>query len=287
MPQYLPDLVFAMFAWWFGTGIVLYLIQLPPRTYRWSVAAVTIVMLGSLYGLVQSAEDPSSRGALLAFTQALLVWAWMEMSYFTGALTGLDSAPCPGEARGWRRFRLALRTSLYHEIAVAGGGVLILLICADAPNPVGAWTYTTLWFMRWSAKLNLFLGVPNVHDEWFPPHLAYLSSYIPRQPMNLLFPLSVCAGTVATTLMFMAAEPTDPFRMTGSVLVGTLLALGTLEHWFLVLPLRDSLLWQWAIGAARRSKKTGRSAPDETNSRTVEPSAQGSATAAKGVITIG
>ena len=99
MPQYLLDLVFAMFAWWFGTGVVLYLNQLPERTYRWSLSAATLVMLASLYGLTQSAQDASSRGALLAFTQALLVWAWMEMSYFTGALTGPDNSPCPQRAR--------------------------------------------------------------------------------------------------------------------------------------------------------------------------------------------
>ena len=287
MPAYAVDLVFAMFAWWFGTGVVLYLIQLPARTYRWSVCGATIVMLWSLYGLSQSAQDASSRGALLAFTQALLVWAWMEMSYFTGALTGPGHSPCPAGVRGWQRFRLALRTSLYHEFAVAGGGILIFLITADTPNPVGACTYTTLWLMRWSAKLNLFLGVANVHDEWFPQRLAYLSSYIRRQPMNLFFPLSVCAGTIAATWMFSAADTADSFRMTGHVLVGTLLALGTLEHWFLVLPLRDSLLWQWALKAARRARHPGHEGPDKTTSLAVGLREKDHATRVERAITAG
>ncbi len=266
MPQYLVDLAFAMFAWWFGTGAVLYLNQLPERTYRWSLSAATLVMLASFYGLMHSAQDASSRGALIAFTQALLVWAWMEMSYFMGVLTGPDSSPCPEGASGWRRFRLALRTSIYHETAVAVAGLLIILLTLDAPNPVGSWTYITLWLMRWSAKLNLFLGVENVHDEWFPRRLSYLSSYIRRQPMNLLFPVSVCAGTVAATSMFAAADVSDSFRMTAHVLVGTLLALGTLEHWFLVLPLRDSVMWQWALKAARRETTPGLDGPDKTAS---------------------
>lgn len=287
MSQYLVDLLFALFAWWFGTGVVLYLNQLPERTYRWSLSAATLVMLGSLYGLTQSAQDPSSRGALLAFTQALLVWAWMEMSYFTGALTGPDNSPCPEGVRGWQRFRLALRTSLYHELAVAGTGLLIILLTLDAPNPVGSWTYTTLWLMRWSAKLNLFLGVANVHDEWFPRRLAYLSSYIRRQPMNLLFPVSVCTGTVIATLIFRAADTSDPFGMTSHVLVGTLLALGTLEHWFLVLPLRDSLLWQWAVRAARRGKGPGHEGPGKTASIAVDPRTPEHAVPVKRAITIG
>lgn len=275
MPAYAVDLLFAMFAWWFGTGVVLYLIQLPARTYRWSVFGATIVMFWSLYGLSQSAEDASSRGALLAFTQALLVWAWMEMSYFTGVLTGPGDSPCPEGASGWLRFRLALRTSLYHEIAVAGGGILIFLITADAPNPVGSCTYTTLWLMRWSAKLNLFLGVSNVHDDWFPRHLAYLSTYIRRRPMNLLFPVSVCIGTVATTIVFATMDAGDPFHATACVLVGTLLALGTLEHWLLVLPLRDSLLWQWAIAAAQRRKPAEQVKHDASASLAAELRAPG------------
>jgi putative photosynthetic complex assembly protein 2 len=287
MPQYLVDLVFAMFAWWFGTGVVLYLNQLPARTHRWSLSAATVITLAALYGLTQSAQDASSRGAILAFTQALLVWAWMEMSYFTGALTGPDNSPCPEGASGWRRFRLALRTSLYHETAVAAAGLLIIALTFDAPNPVGSWTYSTLWLMRWSAKLNLFLGVANVHDEWFPQRLAYLSTYIRRQPMNLLFPLSVCAGTVAATWMFGAADTSDSFRMTAHVLVGTLLALGTLEHWFLVLPLRDSLLWQWALKAAGRGKCPDPDGPEKTPYLAVAPREQDRAARVERVITAG
>ena len=255
MPEYLTDLLFAMFCWWFGTGLVLFLNQLPARTYRWSLSVATAGLVAALYGLGNSRDDTSSSGALIAFTEALVVWAWMEMSYFMGLLTGPDKSSCPAGATGWRRFRLALRTSIHHELAVAAAGLLIVWITWDAPNQIGTWTYATLWLMRWSAKLNLFLGVANVHDEWFPPHLSYLSTYIPRKPMNLLFPFSVGAGTIAATLTFgaAAADSADALITTGNVLVGTLLALGTLEHWFLVLPLRDSLLWQWALKAAGRN----------------------------------
>jgi hypothetical protein len=37
----------------------------------------------------------------------------------------------------------------------------------------------------------------------------------------------------------------------GLSLISTLLVLAILEHWFLVLPLRDAALWSWAL--ARRS----------------------------------
>jgi hypothetical protein len=42
---------------------------------------------------------------------------------------------------------------------------------------------------------------------------------------------------------------------TGHVLVGALVGLAVLEHWFLVLPLHESTLWQWALPPADRKKK--------------------------------
>jgi len=252
MPQYLVDLLFAMFAWWFGTGLVLYLNQLPERTYRWSLSAATLVMIASLYGLTQSAEDASSRGALLAFTQALLVWAWMEMSYFTGVLTGPDQSPCPAGAHGWERFRLALRTSIYHEVTVAAVGVLIILMTLDAPNPVGCWTYTTLWLMRWSAKLNLFLGVRNLGEVFLPPHLAHLLGYLRRRPMNALFPFSIALGAALTALCITRVLDADTaFETVGYSMLATLAALALLEHLLMVLPLPAETLWRWSLRSSR------------------------------------
>ncbi len=51
--------------------------------------------------------------------------------------------------------------------------------------------------MNLSARLNLFLGVRNLHAEFLPDHLAYLVCYLKRAPMNRLFPVSVTLGTAA------------------------------------------------------------------------------------------
>ena len=40
----------------------------------------------------------------------------------------------------------------------------------------------------------MFLGVPNLTEEFLPEHLHYLKSFLSRKPMNLLFPVSVTAG---------------------------------------------------------------------------------------------
>ena len=49
--------------------------------------------------------------------------------------------------------------------------------------------------MHLSARLNVFLGVRNVSEEFVPAHMEVLKSFLTRKPMNLLFPVSVTAAT--------------------------------------------------------------------------------------------
>ena len=46
----------------------------------------------------------------------------------------------------------------------------------DGANQVGLWTFVILWAMRQSAKLNVFLGVRNLSEEFLPEHLRYLET---------------------------------------------------------------------------------------------------------------
>jgi putative photosynthetic complex assembly protein 2 len=67
--------------------------------------------------------------------------------------------------------------------------------------------------------------------------------------MNVLFPFSVTASTGAAVLVWwqLATVTASPFETAGLALVGTMLALGALEHWLLVLPLPTELLWRWGM----------------------------------------
>jgi putative photosynthetic complex assembly protein 2 len=111
--------------------------------------------------------------------------------------------------------------------------------------------------MRISAKLNLFLGVRNTGEEFLPGHLHYLKSFFRRRRMNLLFPISVTAPTVLATLMVESAlDPgTPPAAATGLLLVAALLGLAIVEHWMMVLPVRVSALWEWAMRTHRRERR--------------------------------
>jgi putative photosynthetic complex assembly protein 2 len=249
MLDYAAPALYAVFVWWLGTGIILYLDSLPARTYRWSLTGATAVLVGSVVGVVASSTGATVAHAYCAFTCGVLVWGALEMSYFMGLVTGPRKTPCPPGCRGWRRFVLAIGTSLYHEMSVVATGVVLAVLCAGQANQVGVWTYAVLWIMRWSAKLNVFLGVPNLHIDWLPEHLRFLTTYMGQRSMNYLFPLSVTAGTVTCALMVSVAMDieTEPFGTTGQILTSALLALAVTEHWFLVLPLPDEALWSWAF----------------------------------------
>lgn len=251
--------LFALFVWWAGTGVVLYLDSLPANTFRWSLAGSLVALAASIGGLILTREGDRVADAYLAFGCTVILWGCLELSYFMGLLTGPCKAPCPPDCRGPRRFALAIGTSLYHELAVVATALLVALLTWDAPNQVGLWTYTVLWLMRWSAKLNVFLGVPNLNGDWLPEHLRYLQSYMGQKSMNYLFPVSVTGGTLVAVLLGLEAlaMASDPLKSVGLTLVTALLALAVLEHWFLVLPVPDEALWTWAFRSKGRGKEPG------------------------------
>ncbi len=257
LPYALP-VVYALFVWWFSTGLIILLDNLPRSTHRWSMAGATGFLVASIYGLHVASADTSIAGAYLGFTCGLLAWGWQEMSFFTGFVTGPVPEPCPANCTAWQRFAHALRACLYHELAIVGTAATILAVTSGGPNQVGTWTFMALWVMRQSAKLNVFLGVRNLSEEFVPEHLAFIRSYMTTKPINLLFPLSVSALTAFAALLIRLVVVTDagPFHATSLLFVSTLLVLGLLEHWFLVVPLPATALWGWSL--RRRQKRRAR-----------------------------
>jgi putative photosynthetic complex assembly protein 2 len=250
MGEFLLPLGYTLFVWWFSTGVILYLDGLPRHTFRWTLGASTALLVGALWALIHTRDDTSVSGAYCAFTCALLVWAWQEVAFLLGVVTGPRRTPCPPGARGLARFLYAAETVLYHELALIGLALAVATCVGQGANPVGLWTYLVLWGMRQSAKLNIFLGVRNLGESFLPEHLAYLASYFQRRPMNVLFPISVTVGTGAAALVWwqlLVEGGGSPFQRAGLALTGTLLALGALEHWLLVLPLPSEALWRWGL----------------------------------------
>jgi putative photosynthetic complex assembly protein 2 len=253
-------IVFAIFIWWFSTGLVLLLDNLPRGTFRWSLVLSSVLAGAALFGLARSAAQISPAAAYCAFTCALLVWGWHELSFLTGWITGPRKAASPAGISGWPRLQQAIAAILWHELGLLAAGALIIALTWGEPNQVGTWTFVVLWAMRASAKINLFLGVRNLSEEFLPPHLVYLQSFFRRRPINLLFPLSVTIATVVLTMLVMrsADSAIAPAEAVGLALVATMLALGILEHWLLVLPIPSTALWRWAL----RNRRDRSSPPD-------------------------
>jgi putative photosynthetic complex assembly protein 2 len=251
--------LFAVFIWWFSTGLILLLDSLPRGTFRWSLVVSSAVALAALAGLAHTAGQTSVAGTYCAFTCALLVWGWHELSFLTGWVTGPRKQPLPAGLAAGPRFVAAVQTILWHELAILAVGAAIVAITWGQPNQTGTLTFLVLWAMRTSAKLNLYFGVRNLSEEFLPPHLAYLQSYFRRRAMNGFFPFAVAAAcAVLAWLVTMAlADNTPPVQALGLTLVGTMLALAILEHALLVLPVNATALWRWAM-----RHRPGRPAPD-------------------------
>jgi putative photosynthetic complex assembly protein 2 len=266
MPDIALALIFAVFIWWFSTGIVLLLNRMSRSAIQASLLLSTLLGVGAFVALAHTAHRTGAADAYCAFTSALLVWGWHELSFLTGWITGPRKTAIPPGLPEARRFIEAVRAILWHEIGIIAVGSAIVAITWEAPNQVGTGTFLVLWVMRTSAKLNLFFGVRNLSEEFLPPHLRYLESFFRRRAVNLLFPFSVTGASLVLALMVAHAldTATVPAAVVGTVLVGTMLAMAILEHWMLVLPIDTTALWRWALrGSGLQRPLSSVAAPTE------------------------
>jgi putative photosynthetic complex assembly protein 2 len=235
---------FALFVWWFSTGAILWMIN---RGAGRPDVFVTAPLAGlAAYALLEASAMPGVTGAYLGFASAILVWGWFELAFLTGVITGPNTRPCPPGLRGPRRFLMAWGTLAHHELALLGTAIGIGWATWSAPDQTGLWTFLILFFARISAKLNVYLGVPNLSHEMMPSAIAYMKTYFANRRMNWLFPVSVTLLTLAIYCWIDLAI-TGANDTTGYVLLTALTVLALIEHWLMVLPVREMALWQWMM----------------------------------------
>jgi putative photosynthetic complex assembly protein 2 len=249
MSQYALPLIFTLFIWWFSTGAILFLNGLPSRTFKWTMLGTSVVLVAALAGLGLTRDDTTVSGAYLAFTSGVMVWAWQEVAFLLGYVTGPRRTACPPESSGWERAGYAFMAVMHHELALVGLGLAVVALTWGGENPTGLWTFMILWVMRQSAKLNVFLGVRNLNEGFLPGHLKYLQTYFTRRAMNRLFPVSVIVSTVVAAMIWQAATANGitAFDATALTFAATMLTLAVLEHWFMVLPLPFEVMWNWGL----------------------------------------
>jgi putative photosynthetic complex assembly protein 2 len=225
---------------------------LATRTFRLSMTGATVMLVPAVYLLLTGRGDVSVSGSYVAFSTAIVIWGWIEMSFLMGFITGPRKSGCGAHCGGFEHFFHATEAIIYNELATLLATAGILAATWHAPNRMALWTFLVLWTMRLSAKLNLFLGIRNLGEKFLPAHLQYLTCFFRRRPMNFLFPVSISASTAVTGMLvqrFLASS--DPFQCVSYALLTSLLGLGVIEHWFMVLPLPSEKLWAWAMQSNR------------------------------------
>lgn len=247
MSTVLATIAFVILVWWTGTALVLVLQhRIHVSDSPWFRAVLLSTSLLGVFALYLSAGSLQWFSVAVAFVAAVTLWGCLELSYYLGLITGTHCQPCTPGLTEWQRFRQALSASIWHELLIVGVGIGLIMLLAARDNPAGLYTFLVLWLMRWSAKINLFFGVPHFSTDWFPQRLAYLDSYLRRAPLSYCYVVTMSLASVGLIALIIAATRSEGSLSLVYGLPATLLALAIVEHICMALPIADSRLWHHA-----------------------------------------
>jgi putative photosynthetic complex assembly protein 2 len=239
--------LFALLSWWLGTGVILWLVRRPAASFRWSLALATVMLLLGLWGSAHSMKTTGSASAYLGFASVILMWSWHELAFLTGVLAGPRRQALQSGATGWLRLSQSVQAIAYHELALIVNFALLWMLQVGQPNHVALCTFALLWCMRLSAKLNLFVGVPQTGVQYLPEHLRYLGSYFKTAPVRGFFFLTLAASALTLGWLTWQVRSGQVAASTGWVLLAALLGLAIVEHVLMAFPLSIEKLWGWAM----------------------------------------
>ncbi|MGJ3239668.1 MAG: putative photosynthetic complex assembly protein PuhE [Anaerolineae bacterium] len=247
----LLPVIYAIFLWWFTTGLVVAVYDRSRWLTRVCFLGMTVGMVVSLYGLVLTRNGTDVNAVIIALTCGVIIWGWQVAGYYLNFITGSNTIINEETPLSLRhRFWMALHSGLHHELMALAFALILAVITWDTPNQWGLWVYVALWLMHTSAKLNVFFGVRNFHIEFLPHHMHQVGRLLGKRQSNGFFPLSVIFATSVMLLLVYRGivPPIDPTQTAGYLSIATLMALGILEHWLLVLPI-PSTLYGWGMRA--------------------------------------
>jgi putative photosynthetic complex assembly protein 2 len=235
--------------WFVATGLIAWADNRERSTFSRTLFIGGACGIGGLIVILFSSFSSELWAVYVAFFGALMVWGWHEVGFLTGAAAGPRRIAADPGLAGAQRFRQACATVMHHEVALALTALLLISLSWNVQNQIGATVFVLLFALRLTAKINMFVGVPNTTAEMLPEHLGYLKTYFGRNRMTMLLALSI-AGIAAVAVWFASlalSAPVGSAEMVGASLLFTLCLLGVLEHLFLALPFRDGMLWGWAL----------------------------------------
>lgn len=235
--------------WWASTAILIFLNFIPGARPVVFLTSLGMAVAGAWW-MYRNRYTRTVKAAYGAFTAGLLVWAFVEASFYTGYVVGPGTSLDPATITGpsWDSFVGAVQESLWHEIMVIALVIAGIAVFRKADNRFGLYVFLILFFFHQSAKLNVFFGVVNTGEHFLPETVSGLIPFMTERSMNLLFPFSVTINTVvAWHLLSRGVSRRQPvWARAGYILVGTMAALAMVEHWFLVVPM-DGTLWDMSL----------------------------------------
>lgn len=243
----LVAVLFAAFCWWFGTGALLWLVRRPQAGLARRLIAMSGLLLLSLWAAHASMAERSVGSDYLGFVAVIVMWAWHELAFLSGWLAGPRRQALQPGAQGWPRFLQSVGVLAWHELVLLANFLLLCWLQVGQANHVAICTFGLLWLMRLSAKLNLFIGVPDVGEQFLPLRLAYLGSYFRRGPVGKFYFAAMALAGLSFLWLVQMAQSGAVQANTGWVLLATLLGLAIAEHLLMAFPLPMQKFWAWAM----------------------------------------
>lgn len=239
--------LFSLASWWVSTAIIIYFNFQPVVRLSFFLTSLALAIISG-YLIFRYRNDESILGAYITFTGALLVWGFVEVSFYTGYIVGPLVRPIFTIGPSWQAMHQAIHRSIYHEMMIMTLGIAMASVFLRSKNRFALYTFFILWFAHQSCKLNIFFGVSNTGSEFIPDTVSDMAQFMTVTNMNWFFPFSITLNTlVAYRLLHRARDKKEAsWRRIGYILVGMMALLALVEHWLLVLPLNKSL-WDITI----------------------------------------
>lgn len=251
MGTYLIPAATVVLVWWFSTGAVLWFARGLDRQMNARLLVMTVFCALGFAGIIIASASEGVWPVYLAFISAILVWGWVEFTLLSGLITGSRTEACPENATEFERFKLAYKAIDHHEYALLAMLVVLAVVDSSGGSGMAIKTFALLWVMRLGAKLTIFSGAPELSTTLMPERLAYMKTYFRHDRISVAFWLSLggCSAFFASGVYALATVQYDASVQAQVTILTTLVGLAILEHLFMVVPVADSRLWSWAMGA--------------------------------------
>jgi putative photosynthetic complex assembly protein 2 len=174
---YVTAISYALLLWWISTGLIIVLYRQAPWTYDATFGVSTMIAAASLVAIVLTRHNTETWAIYASFSAGTIVWGWNLTSYYTGFIHGPTTVIPDTPISNSTRFRLAIRSSLYHELVSLALVAVMLVSSVSASNKTGQLTIVLFYVLHQLSKLSIYFGVCNFRGDWLPAHLAYITAF--------------------------------------------------------------------------------------------------------------